>query len=347
MKVAQKSIRGQSARLAAECGIFFLCGPDEGGAIAAASHIVEQFPDAGERIELSGADLRRDPAALGDEARTTSLFGDARHIWVRATGDDAHDAVKAMLETGDAGGAAGCPVVIVATAATDKSRTAKLLDKRKDAVVAMFYPPDLGSVRQSVRAMADAAGLKLSGDLADRIAAGAKLDVRVAQSEVTKLALYCDASPQAPRAADAAAYEAVGAGSEEDGFAPLINAVLSGRTAQLDDELRRMRDLSLNPVGVLLAFERRAAQLAQLAARLGTRGDVERFMQGEKDARRIFFRDAGDLTDQLQRWRGKRLERLVAKLMGLHQSLLANSQSAQMLLSQGLAEITRAAAPKR
>ena len=53
-------------------------------------------------------------------------------------------AVKALVETIEAGeGAGACPVLIVASAATDKSRTAKLLEKRGDALVAMFYPPDL------------------------------------------------------------------------------------------------------------------------------------------------------------------------------------------------------------
>ena len=182
-------------------GIFFFCGPDEAGASAAANRVAAALPDPGERVELAGSDLRRDPALLGDEARSTSLFGGARHIWVRASGDDAHDAIQFLIETADAGAGIAAPVIVVATSATDKSRTAKLLEKRGDALVAMFHPPDLGSVASAVRAMADAAGLRLGGDLAERIARGAGLDVRLAQSEVTKLALYCDAYPQAPRPA--------------------------------------------------------------------------------------------------------------------------------------------------
>ena len=130
--------------------IFFFCGPDEAGATAAANRLAAAFPDAGDRVELAGADLKRDPALLGDEARSTSLFGGARHIWVRASGDDAHDAVKVLIETAEAGAGAAAPVVIVATSATDKSRTAKLLEKRKDALVAMFHPPDLSAVAQAV-----------------------------------------------------------------------------------------------------------------------------------------------------------------------------------------------------
>ena len=150
-----------------QCGIFFFCGPDEAGASAAAQSVTELLADAGERIEISGGDLKKDPALLGDEARSGSLFGGKRHIYVRANGDEAHEALKTLIETSDAGAGEAAPVLVVATAATDKSRTAKLLEKRKDALVAMFWPPDLSTVAASVRTMAGAVGLKLGGDLAD------------------------------------------------------------------------------------------------------------------------------------------------------------------------------------
>ena len=342
MKATQKDFATVAPRAAGAARVFFFCGPDDAGAHDAAKKVLELLPEPGERIELSGAELRRDPVKLGDEARSTSLFGGARHIFVRAQGDEAHDAVQVLLS----GDVEPCPVLIVATGATDKSRTAKLLADRPDALVAMFHPPDLRSVAGAVRTMADAAGLRIGGDLAERIARAAGLDTRLAQSEVTKLALFLDASPEAPRGADAAALDAIGAKTEDDGFGALVNVVLAGESAKLPSELRRMRELGLNPVGTLLAFERRAAQLAALAAKLGSRGDVNALLTAEKAARRIFWKDERDLGVQLRRWKGRKLERLVDKLAGLHKALLSNSQNAELLLAQGLAEIARAAAPR-
>jgi len=343
VKATQKDFKTLAPRAAREARVFFLCGQDDAGIHDAAQLLIGLLPDAGERIEMAGADLRKDPARLGDEARSTSLFGGNRHILVRASGDEAHDAVEALLE----GTAPPCPVIITATSATDKSRTAKLLAARPDALVAMFYPPDLRSVTMAVRDMADAAGVTLSGDLAERIARAAALDTRIAASEVTKLALYLDATPQAPRRADAAVLDAIGARTEDDGLMPLVNAVLSGETQRLPGELRRMRELGLNPVGLLLAVERRTAQLAALAAKVGQSGDIERFVEAETAARRIFFKDKGDILRQLQKWRGPRLARLIDKLTALHRALLTNSQQAELLLAQGLTEIARVAAPKK
>lgn len=340
MKASQRDFAGAAARAARDANVFFFCGPDDAGAHAAASRILSLLPDPGERVELSGADLKRDPVRLGDEARSTSLFGDKRHIFVRANGDEAFDAVEILL----GGDVPPCPVLIVAANATDKSRTAKLLADRPDALVAMFYPPDVQSLSASIRTMGDAAGLRIGGDLAERIARACGLDSRLAQSEVTKLALYLDASPESPRTPDPAALDAIGAKTEEDGFNPLVNAVLSGQTGKLPNELRRMRELGLNPVGLLLAFERRVSQLAQLAGKLGPRGDVTALLQAERAARRVFWKDERDLAAQLSRWRGRRLERLVDRLIELHRALLSNSHDAELLLSQGLAEIARAAA---
>lgn len=341
MKLTQKDFASKAPNAARNAAIFFFCGQDEAGASAAAQTLIAMLPDAGERVEMTGAQLRSDPALLGDEARSSSLFGDTRHIYARVSGDEAHDALKLLTETGDMGAGEACPVVVVATSATDKSRTAKLLEKRKDAVVAMFYPPNLESVTHQVRAMGDAAGVTLSGALAERIARAAALDVRLAQSEVTKLALYLDAAPQAPRQASAEDLDLIGASSEEDGFMPLVNAVLSGEQAKLSGELKRMREVSLNPVGLLLAFERRAAQLAKIAARLGPRQNLDELNRGEKASLGIFFKEERDIRTQLAYWRGARLDRLTTRLVELHRELLANSQAAELLLSQALAGMAR------
>ena len=348
MKVTQKDFKQHAPRAARDARIAFFCGPDEAGAGAAAEALVALLPDAGERIELTGSEMRSDPVRLADEARSTSLFGGARHIWVRASGDEAHDAVKNLLETFDAGeGEGACPVIVVATSSTDKARTAKLLEKRGDGLVAMFYPPDLRSVAHEVRQMCGPLGLNVTDPICERFARAAGLDLRIARSELEKLALYLDASPQSPRQADAAALNAIGATTEEDGFMPLVNAVLSGDEAAIPHEFRRMRELSLNPVGLLLAFERRAAQLAQLAARLGRGGNVASFIESERRAHRVFWRDANDLKVQLATWRGAALDRLVRRLTETHRALLSNSQAAEILLAQELAEIARKSMSQR
>lgn len=339
MKVTQKNFSANAARAVKDCRIFYFCGPDESGASDAAAKIAGMLGEA-EKVDLSGAELKRDPVRLADEARSVSLFGDRRIIHVRATGDDAHDAVETLLQSP----VDGWPVLIVASSATDKSRIAKLLESRADALVGMFHPPDLKSVASAIRSSADAMGVRMTDELSERVARATALDTRMARSELEKIALYLDASPQAPRTATAADLDEVCAVSEDDGMMPLVNAVLGGEVRRIPAELSRMREQGMNPVGLVLALERRAGQLVQLAGRLGERGDVNAFMQQESDARRVFFRDRADLTQQLKRWRGPRLVRLCERLVLLHRTLIADNRNGDLALAQGLAEIARAAA---
>ena len=338
MKVTQKNFSASAARAVNDCRIFYFCGPDESGASDAAAKIAGMLGEA-EKVDLSGAELKRDPVRLADEARSVSLFGDRRIIHVRATGDDAHDAVETLLQSP----VDGWPVLIVASSATDKSRIAKLLESRADALVGMFHPPDLKSVASAIRSSADAMGVRMTDELSERVARATALDTRMARSELEKIALYLDASPQAPRTATAADLDEVCAVSEDDGMMPLVNAVLGGEVRRIPAELSRMREQGINPVGLVLALERRAGQLVQLAGRLGERGDVNAFMQQESDARRVFFRDRADLTQQLKRWRGPRLVRLCERLVLLHRTLIADNRNGELALAQGLAEIARAA----
>lgn len=344
MKAGQQNFLTVARRSLGSVAIWFFCGADEAGAFSAAAKAIAMLPDAGERVDLSGADFKGDPVRLVDEARSTSLFGGSRHILARVAGDEAHDAVKAFLEMADIGQTNGaCPVFIVATSATDKSRTAKLLIDRSDGLVAMFYPPDLGAVTTEVRAMCDAAGLRTGGDIAERIARGANLDVRLAQSEVDKLALYLDASTSSTKTVTQADLDAIGANTEDDGLPPLVHAVLSGAVKRLPHELARMREVGLNPVGVALALERRVAQIASLAAKHEPGSDISALLERQ----RVFFKDRRDLTEQMKAWPPAKLERLVPRLAELHRALMANSQSAELILAQSLTQIARVAAARR
>lgn len=339
MKATQKTLAGTLRRALAQCRVFYFCGADEAGAGDAAAGVVAQLGPA-ERVELTGAELKRDPVRLADEARSTSLFGDRRVLVVTMAGDEAHEAIATLI----ADPVAGWPVVVVASGATDKSRVAKLLTDRDDALVTIFYPPDRATVTDSVRALASAAGLRLGDALAESIAVAAGLDTRIVRSEVTKLALYLDASPERPCTVLPEHLAAIGTQTTDDNVNPLINAALGGMVDRLAHELPRLASGDINPVRLLLAFERRAVQLAGLAARAGNGANLNAFLDAEIQARRVFFREKADLALQLQKWRGARIERLLNKLSALHRALLLDTAGAPLRMSQAVVEIARVSA---
>ncbi len=339
MKAKQTDFQQVARRAGSQCKLFLLIGPDEAGAAEAAKQLAASFDQPIERVDLSGADLKRDPVRLADEAQSVSLFGDRRYVLVRSAGEEATAAVENLLDQQ----VDGCPVIILVPGATDKSKLAKLLAPRQDAIMAVFWPPDLAAMAGQVRQLADANGLRMDSAVAERIAKATGMDRRLAEAEVVKLALYLDAGPQHPQTADHAALDAIGAATDDDAIQPIVNAVLGGDTARLAGEMQRMAETGLNPVAVALAFERRVAQLAAFDARAGAAGNLSGFLDNEVTARRLFWKDKPAISNQLRRWRGERLARLSTRLIALHQQLLANSQAAELLLAGELAAIARAA----
>ena len=107
-----------------------------------------------------------------------------------------------------------------------------------------------------------------------------------------------------------------------------------------------MKELGLNPVGLLLAIERRAAQLAHIGAKLGPRGSLDNLGRGEKAQLGIFWKEEREIRQQLVQWPAKKLDRLIPRLVALHRALLANSQAAELMLAADLAEIARFAAKR-
>ena len=49
---------------------------------------------------------------------------------------------------------------------------------------------------------------------------------------------------------------------------PIVNTVLAGEVAKLPGELRRIREMNINPVGLLLQFERRATRWVDIDAQV-------------------------------------------------------------------------------
>ena len=83
----------------ADTRLFLLHGPDEAGSRALARKLAAAMGGETERIDLTGAELKADPARLADEAAAISMFGGARWILVEQAGDECTAAAEALIES--------------------------------------------------------------------------------------------------------------------------------------------------------------------------------------------------------------------------------------------------------
>jgi DNA polymerase-3 subunit delta len=195
-----------------ETRLFLLYGPDESGSRAWVKKLGEAMGADAERIDLRGAELKEDPARLADEAASISMFGGARWILVEQAGDESLAAVEALLDAP----AAGNPVAIVAGALKPASKLLKAATAAKNALALASYPPDGGNADRLVIDLARAHGLNVRSDVARRLAEAGGGNRAIIDQELAKLALYLDASTQAPKSLEHEAVDAVARGPRRE-----------------------------------------------------------------------------------------------------------------------------------
>jgi DNA polymerase III subunit delta len=313
---------------------FLLYGPDEAGSRALADRLGKTMGADAERIDLDGATLAKDPALLADEAASTSLFGGARWIRVRANGDEVTDAVQALLDAPQAGN----PVAIVAGALKPSSKLLKLALASQAVLASASYTPEGRDADQMVIGMASALGLRINPDIARRISDAAAGDRSVIAQELEKIALYLDGSGEV----DAAVLDAIGAGEGESSSAALVDAVLTGAARNAVEELKQLRDGGEDGIPLVRAMLRRLLQLAALRSEADRTG-VNAAMNGGA-AKALFWKEKPVVEAELKRGSSTDLAMLVERITTAQAQLMASGGAGAVIASQELLTIARAAA---
>ena len=155
-------------------------------------------------------------------------------------------------------------------------------------------------------------GLKIAPPVAARIAATCANDQAVVAQELQKLALYVDASPNAPKELDHDAVDAVGADSAEGDFLRLADLALGGAVAELADELARLPAAGSEAIPVVRSLQRRLLMLAPARARVERGEPVDAVMTSL--GKSLFWKDKPLVGRMLSKWKCEVAKRFGASL---------------------------------
>jgi DNA polymerase III subunit delta len=315
-----------------------LYGPDEAGSQALAKLAATAAGSDGERIDLTGAELKSDPARLADEAASISLFGGSRYIVVEPAGDECLAAVEALLEAP----AAGNPVLLVATALKPASKLLKLALAEPAALAFASYLPEGREAERLVFDAGRAEGLIVRPDVARRLAGACGGNRAILALELQKLALYLDTAPERPQPLEHDAIDAVGAAAEEGDLSRLVDSVGNGNAAALQAELLRLSGEGIEGISLIRAVLRRMSLLARLRAQIerGNSSDAVMASQGKS----LFWKDKESVGRQLGRWRSDALARSVSRLVEAERQMKASGGLGPTAVDEELFAICRQAA---
>jgi DNA polymerase-3 subunit delta len=337
-----KANRSQvEAALRARCEGFrfiLLHGPDEAGSRALLPVLAQAMGGDAERVDLSGSELKNDPARLADEAASISLFGGARYIVVESAGDEALAAVEALLDSS----AGGNPILIVTGMLKPTSKLLKRALTEPAALALASYVPDGREAGKLVIDMARQQGLQMRPDVARRVAEAAGGNRAVIANELEKFALYLDAAPDRPREIEHDTLDALGAASEEGDLSRLVDSVSGGDAKLLKAELLRLSSEGIEGISLIRAMLRRMLLLARLRAEVDRGNSIDAVMASQ--GKSLFWKEKPAISQQLARWRSPLLAKATARLLETERQVKAPGGLGPLAVDEELFAICRQAA---
>lgn len=314
-------------------------GPNEGlvreraGGLTA--RIVEDVRDPFRVCELTGDDLRGDPARLSDEAAAIAMTGGRRVIRVRDAGNAHTDYFQAILESpvGDA--------LIIAEAGNleSKSRLRKLFESNGRAIAIPCYEDDGRDFEALIVGHLRERGLGLEGGALEFLMGRLGSDRMIARGELDKLALYVGQDGGSVSLADAEASVGDTAAQRSD---QIIDAAMEGNLAGLDSALARFFRGGESSIGLLRMLARHLESL-QIAA-----DAMSRERASAKDAMgrlwpKVFWKRQDGFQRQLRLWPAARLVTAMEIVLDAESACKSTGIPDQAVCGHALMRLARAA----
>ena len=266
---------------------------------------------------MTGAELRKDPAALDAAMKAQSFFPGQRVAFLEEANDAVIDAVAAALEEWQDGDAV---LVVTAGALKPTSKLRKLFEGHKAAYVAAIYddPPS----RAEIEAALKAAGLgEISTDaMRDLTALSRALDPGDFRQTVEKIGLYKLGDPEPLQPADIALCAPLSVEAELD---EILHIVAEARPGEVGPVMKRLRAQGVQPVGLCMAASRHFRALYTAAS------DPGGVAKGMSSLRPPVFGPRRDrMQRQAQNWGAARLEDALTMITDTDLQLRSAGQTA-------------------
>jgi DNA polymerase-3 subunit delta len=272
---------------------------------------------------MSGADLRKDPAALDDALKAQGFFPGPRVVFVEEAGDAIAPMVRAALQDWRPGDAV---LVVSAGALTPKSALRKLFEDHPHAYAAGIYDDPPG--RDEIEAILQAAGLRgIGGEAMTQLLALARdLDPGDFRQTVGKIALYKlgDPAPLSPDDIALCAPATVEAGVDD-----LLHTVAEGRVTELGPLMRRLEGQGTTAVALCIGTRRHFRSLHAAATHPG---GAAQGIGGLRPPVNFKMRDR--MVRQAEGWGMQRLEQALTILTDTDLALRSSSRAPAMVVME-------------
>jgi DNA polymerase-3 subunit delta len=309
-------------------------GPDEGmvheRAMAMSRAILGDMDDPFRLTELSGDDIKADPARLIDEARAIAMMGGRRVVRVTRVSDTHEPAFAALLA--DHRDSGQCLVVIEAGDIGGKSSLKRLFENAPHAAAIACYRDEAAALPALITQHLKAAGLDIDRDAVGYLAANLGGDRGITRAELDKLVLYMGAEKKVSledAMANVGDQSAIG---QDDLCTAIGLGDLKGLERQIERNLAETNEISL-----IRAVSRHFMKLHQVTARVARGEQLESAMASLRPP--VFWKAIDGFKAQCRRWPADIIGQALLRLAEIEAEAMRQHQFADTLTRRGLMEI--------
>lgn len=338
MKVKRGDIERVARDQPPELRLILLHGPDAAGSAELAGTIVRGAGAEVEKVSLSSASLKAEPALLADEAASFSLFG-GRRVIVAEGGEELLGAVEALLASPPGGNLA----IAIAGALRKGSKLLAAAEASPRAMACVSYVPEGREADRVVAEMARKLGLSVAPAVAHRVAEAGSGDRSLIAQELSKFALFLDAAPDRPATLDPEVVAVLSADADEGDISRLVDAVVDGDAAALDNEMGHLAAGSEVPL--VRAVGRRLLLLARNRSEVERGSSVAAVMASA--GKSLFPKDRPAVERQLGQWNGKRLSSALGRMLTAEREMKKAAGIGGQAATEALYALARSVAQRR
>lgn len=337
MKISPERADAFATRPDAKVRLALVYGPDEGlvrERVAKLVRSVVDDPNDPFRVaELTGPQIKADPALLADEAAALALTGGRRVVRVRDADDACAKAITAFLETptGDS------LIVVQAGDLPARSALRKVAEGSPMAAALPCYLDEGHALETVIRDTLAANQIAVSRDAMDFLASHLGGDRLVTRSEIAKLATYMGGPGEVTLDDVMACVGDVSAMTMDD----LAFAVADGEAAHAQALLDRLIAEGKPMISLLRSVSRHFMRLhlAGGAMAQGKSGDQALALLRPP----VFFKVKGRFTAQLRRWPPERVAGALDVLLQAELDCKSSGMPEVEIGARALLQISRAA----
>ena len=322
--------------------IVLIYGPDKGLVAERAAQFAKNtgidLQDPFSTLKIDASDIDSDPARLGDEARTVSLFGGDRLIWLRNAGAQKNlaDAVKWLIATPPQGA-----YVLIEAGDLKKGVTGLrgIVEAGKCSMALPCYADNQSGIDALIDQVMDEFSMRISMDARKWLRESLGGDRLASRGELEKLCFYAKGKDEISVDDVALAVSDVSALSQDE----IIDGVLSGNVNSFNQHFDRQVESGVALFLVLSAAQRQFQQLMQMRSQMDNEGaSASNLVKMARPP--IFFKRAPIVEKALMNWT---MPRIIRAMERLQNAVLESRKSATLgtaIIRQTLLALTIEAA---